>query len=102
MSKRHSLKESAVGPRPNSRGLVRLRRSLSESVAVVSATGVDAPADLGARFSSVLSKLGGRKVSADVLFETLKLETLDWGIDNDVDASVVAFNEKPVPAGDER
>lgn len=102
MSKRHSLKESAVGPRPNSRGLVRLRRSLSESVAVVSATGVDAPADLGARFSSVLSKLGGRKVSADVVFETLKLETLDWGIDNDVDTSVVAFSEKPVTAGDGR
>lgn len=102
MSKRHSLKDSAVGPRPNSRGLVRLRRSLSESVAVVSATGVDAPADLGARFSSVLSKLGGRKVSADVLFETLKLEALDWGIDNDVETSVVTLDKKPVTADDER
>ena len=102
MSKRHSLKDSAVGPRPNSRGLVRLRRSLSESVAVVSATGVDAPADLGARFSAVLSKLDGRKVSADALFETLKLETLDWGIDNDVETSQIALDKKPVTAGDDR
>ncbi len=58
-------------------------------MAVVSATGVDAPADLGARFSSVLSKLDGRKVSADALFETLKLEALDWGIDNNVETSRV-------------
>lgn len=71
-------------------------------MAVVSATGVDAPADLGARFSSVLAKLDGRQVSADVLFETLKLEALDWGIDNDVETSLVALEEKPVTAGDER
>jgi hypothetical protein len=71
-------------------------------VAVVSATGVDAPADLGARFSSVLANLDGRQVSADVLFETLKLEALDWGIDNDVETSLVALEEKPVTAGDER
>ncbi|WP_156384517.1 hypothetical protein [Devosia sp. Root413D1] len=69
---------------------------------MVSATGVDAPADLGARFSSVLAKLDGRKVSADVLFETLRLETLDWGIDNNVETSAVALEEKPVTAGDER
>ena len=102
MSKKHSLKDSAVGPRPNRRGLVRLRRSLSESVAVVSATGVDAPADLGARFSSVLAKLDGRKVSAEALFETLRLEALDWGIDNDVETSLVSLDEKPVTAGDDR
>lgn len=71
-------------------------------MAVVSATGVDAPADLGARFSSVLAKLDGRKVSADALFETLRLEALDWGIDHDVETSRVDANEKPVPAGDER
>ena len=71
-------------------------------MAVVSATGVDAPADLGARFSSVLSKLDGRKVSAAALFETLRLETLDWGIDNDVETSQVALDEKPVTAGDDR
>lgn len=71
-------------------------------MAVVSATGVDAPADLGARFSSVLANLDGRQVSTDVLFETLKLEALDWGIDNDVETSLVALEEKPVTAGDER
>lgn len=71
-------------------------------MAVVSATGVDAPADLGARFSSVLAKLEGRQVSADALFETLKLETLDWGIDNEVEASLVVVEEKPVTAGDDR
>jgi len=71
-------------------------------VAVVSATGVDAPADLGARFSSVLARLDGRKVSADALFETLALETLDWGIDNDIETSMVALDQKPVIAGDDR
>jgi hypothetical protein len=71
-------------------------------VAVVSATGVDAPADLGARFSSVLAKLEGRKVSAEALFETLKLETLDWGIDNQVETSLVTLTEKPVTADDDR
>ena len=71
-------------------------------MAVVSATGVDAPADLGARFSSVLAKLEGRKVSAEALFETLKLETLDWGIDNQVETSIVTLTEKPVTADDDR
>lgn len=65
-------------------------------MAVVSATGVDAPADLGARFSSVLAKLDGRKVSADALFETLKLEALDWGIDNDVETRHVDTTQEPV------
>lgn len=71
-------------------------------MAVVSATGVDAPADLGARFSSVLAKLDGRQVSADALFETLRIETLDWGIDNDVETTLLARDEKPVTAGDDR
>lgn len=71
-------------------------------MAVVSATGVDAPADLGARFSSVLAKLDGRKVSAEALFETLRLETLDWGIDNEVETALVTLDEKPVTAGDDR
>jgi hypothetical protein len=73
-----------------------------ESVAVVSATAVDAPADLGARFSSVLGKLDGRKVSADALFETLKLEALDWGIDHGVETELLDTEQKPVIAGDER
>jgi hypothetical protein len=67
-------------------------------VAVVSATGVDAPADLGARFSSVLAKLDGRKVSADALFETLKLEALDWGIDNEVETRLIDTRQEPVAA----
>lgn len=71
-------------------------------MAVVSATGVDAPADLGARFSSVLAKLDGRNVGADALFETLRLEALDWGLDNDVEITLVEMDEKPVTAGDDR
>jgi len=71
-------------------------------VAVVPAAGVGAPADLGARFSSVLAKLDGRKVSAETLFETLKLETLDWGLDNDVETAMVTLTGKPVTAGDDR
>jgi hypothetical protein len=71
-------------------------------VAVVSATAVDAPADLGARFSSVLSKLDGRSVGADVLFETLKLEALDWGIDHGVETEMLDAEQKPVIAGDDR
>jgi hypothetical protein len=71
-------------------------------VAVVSATAVDAPADLGARFSSVLARLDGRNVGADALFETLKLEALDWGIDNDVETRLVDTDEKPVTAGGDR
>lgn len=69
---------------------------------MVPVVGVDAPADLGARFSSVLAKLDGRQVSADALFETLKLETLDWGLDNEVETALVALSEKPVTAGDDR
>lgn len=69
---------------------------------MVPAAGVDASADLGARFSSVLAKLDGRQVGAEALFETLKLETLDWGIDNNVETSLVTLAEKTVTAGDER
>ena len=71
-------------------------------MAVVSATAVDAPADLGARFSSVLAKLDGRRVGADALFETLKLETLDWGIDRGVETEMLDAEQKPVIAGDDR
>ena len=69
---------------------------------MVSATAVDAPADLGARFSSVLDKLDGRRVGADALFETLKLETLDWGIDRGVETEMLDAEQKPVIAGDDR
>ncbi len=69
---------------------------------MVSATAVDAPADLGARFSSVLAKLDGRNVGADALFETLKLEALDWGIDHDVETTLVDTDEKPVTADGNR
>jgi len=71
-------------------------------VAVVSATAVDAPADLGARFSSVLGKLDGRSVGTDALFETLKLEALDWGLDHGVETEMLDAEQKPVIAGDDR
>jgi hypothetical protein len=73
-----------------------------ESVAVVPATAVDAPSNLGARFSSVLSKLDGRTVGADALFETLMLETLDWGIDQGVEIELLDAEQKPVTAGGDR
>ncbi len=69
---------------------------------MVSATGVDAPSDLGARFSSVLARLDGRNVGADALFETLKLEALDWGIDHDVETRLLDTDEKPVTADGDR
>ena len=69
---------------------------------MVSATAVDAPADLGARFSSVLGKLDGRSVGVDALFETLKLEALDWGIDHGVETEMLDTEQKPVIAGDDR
>jgi hypothetical protein len=65
-------------------------------VAVVSATGVSAPAELGARFSSVLSKLEGRSVSTDALFEALKLEALDWGIDMGIEARLIDTDQQRV------
>jgi len=56
--------------------------------------------DLAARFSAVLAGAQGRTVSADALFETLKLETLDWGIDHDVETKPIDTAEQPVAAGD--
>ena len=51
---------------------------------------------------SVLARLDGRKVGADALFETLKLEALDWGIDHSVETEMLDTEEKPVIAGDDR
>ncbi|MDC9824261.1 hypothetical protein PRN20_10980 [Devosia sp. ZB163] len=65
---------------------------------MVPVTAVEAPADLGARFSSVLSKLDGRSVSTDALFDTLKLETLDWGMDHGVKATDLDAEDTPVAA----
>jgi hypothetical protein len=59
---------------------------------------VSAPDDLGARFSSVLSQLNGRSVTADALFETLKLEALDWGLDHDIDTELVETQPAPATA----
>ena len=67
---------------------------------MVPATGVGAPADLGARFSSVLSKLDGRSVSADALFEALKLEALDWGFDRGIETKLIDAKEEPLMAED--
>lgn len=57
---------------------------------------------LGARFASVLSGLRGREVGVDALFETLKLEALDWGFDQGIEAQVVDTEDRPVPAVDGR
>lgn len=70
-------------------------------MAVVPAAGVSAPDDLGARFSSVLGKLDGRRVSADALFETLKLEAIDWGFDTSVETRLIDMDEQPVTAGED-
>ncbi len=63
-------------------------------------TGAGAPADLGARFSSVLAGLDGRTVGADALFESLKLEVLDWAFDQGIEARLINADERPVTAGD--
>lgn len=69
---------------------------------MVPAADVNAPKDLGARFASVLEKLGSREVSADALLETLRLEALDWGMDHGIDAHDVDLSDTPVTAGSGR
>lgn len=69
---------------------------------MVPAAVVNAPEDLGARFASVLNKLGSREVSADALLETLRLEALDWGFDHGIDAHAVELSDTPVTAGTSR
>jgi hypothetical protein len=86
-------------PRSKRRVLSRLSHNLTESVAVIPSEGVRAPADLAARFSSVLADAQGRTLSADALFDTLKLEVLDWAFDNDVETKVIDTEEVPVTAG---
>ena len=66
------------------------------------AANADAPADLAARFSSVLSQLNGRSVSTDALFETLRLETLDWGVDRGVATEMVSMTEVAVPVSEDQ
>lgn len=68
---------------------------------MISQTSVSAPADLAERFSSVLNGLGNREVGADALFETLKLEALDWGMDRGIDTKIVNTAEQPVTAESE-
>ncbi|WP_421760163.1 hypothetical protein [Devosia sp.] len=62
---------------------------------------MSAPADLTGRFASVLNGLNNREVGADALFETLKLEALDWGMDQGIDAKIVDTQEQPVTAESE-
>ena len=50
----------------------------------------------------MLSKLTGRSVGADALFETLKLEALDWGLDHGVEIELLDAEQKAVTAGDDR
>ncbi len=68
---------------------------------MVSQTSVSAPADLAGRFAAVLDGLNNRDVSADALFETLKLEALDWGMDQGIDTKIVDTQEQPVTAESE-
>ena len=98
MSKKTIFKELPDRPRPKRRGLTRLTHSPSESVAVIPQTSVSASADLAARFSSALRGLGKREVGAAALFETLKLETIDWGMDRDIETRLIDTAEQPVAA----
>jgi hypothetical protein len=55
-----------------------------------------APEDLAARLTSILSGIDGRPVSTDALFETLRLEVLDWGFDHEIGTDMVTVvHEKP-------
>lgn len=87
-------------PRSKRRVASRISQNLTESVAVIPPQGVDGPAALAARFSSVLADAQGRAVSADALFDTLKLEALDWGLDHDVETRLIDTAAQPVAAGD--
>ena len=68
-------------------GLSRLNRHLSESVAVFEPSQTNQTTDLQARFKSVLGGLDGRTVSADALFDVLRLEILDWGMDHQIETT---------------
>jgi len=78
------------------RVLPRLNRLLRESAAVIVFDNPDPASDLAGRFSDVLGGLARRNVGADVLFETLKLEVLDWGLDNDIDTRILEGAPEPV------
>lgn len=68
-------------------GLSRLSRNLSESVAVFEPSQTNQTSDLQARFKSVLGGLDGRTVSVDALFDVLRLEILDWGMDHQIETA---------------
>ena len=87
-------------PRSKPRVMSRISQNLTESVAVIPSKGVSAPVDLAARFSSVLADAQGRTLSAEALFDTLKLEALDWGFDRDIETRLIDTTEQPVIAGD--
>ena len=57
----------------------------------------DPASDLAGRFSDVLGGLAGRNVGADALFEALKLEVLDWGLDNNIAAKILDGAPAPEP-----
>ncbi len=46
--------------------------------------------------------LNGRSVSTDALFETLRLETLDWGVDRGVATEMVSTAEVAVPVSEDQ
>jgi len=78
-------------------GLSQLTRELSETVAVPDAAPADAHVDLQQRFLGVLSRLDGRSVDADTLFDVLRLEVLDWRLDNDIEPETLSETIAPPP-----
>ncbi len=100
LARKASFRAVPHKPRSKRRVLNRLSHRLEESVAVIPREGAGASAELAARFSSVLADAQGRTVSSDALFDTLKLEALDWGLDHGVETTVIDTAELPVTAGD--
>jgi len=89
-------------PGPPQRVLARLSHALGEGVAAIPAQEAAAPADLAARFASILDAVQRRRVTTYALFETLRLETLDWSFDHGIEARVMDASASPVAADDGR
>jgi hypothetical protein len=70
-------------------GLSRLSRHLSESVAVFEPNQDHQTTDLQDRLKAVFKGLEDRAVSADALFDVLRLEVLDWRIDHQIEVETL-------------
>jgi hypothetical protein len=60
--------------------------------------GGGASTDLQKRFETVLKGIEGRVVGADLLFDVLRLEVLDWRLDHGVDADALKGASDPAEA----